>query len=206
MKAFILMSVLLPSVSMVLLSACMPLTSSQPAPVIYALHGPSIPKQQMAKNILHTIAIPEPEVPVGFDTNKIALYLYNGRRLDYYTNAVWPEQLGKVLQSVIIQSASATPDMMAADPALGIPSPYEVLIKVNDFEPVYTAGPDKPPRLKVSLSFRFLSIEDRKILLDATFSATVLATENTQTAIVSGLETLLRSVNSRAFKEIDRAL
>ena len=122
--------------SALLLGACMPLKSSQPAPVIYALHGLPEPRQQIKKNILHVIAVREPEVPPGFNVNKIALYLYNTRRLDYYMNAAWPERLGKILQGVIEQSAQRLPNTIAADQDSGIPASYEIWIKVNDFEPV----------------------------------------------------------------------
>jgi ABC-type uncharacterized transport system auxiliary subunit len=73
---------------------------------------------------------------------------------------------------------------------------------VNDFEPVYKARSSEPPQLKVSLNFRLVSLESQKILLDATFSAKSVAAENTQTAIVSGLEALIQAVNARAFKKI----
>jgi ABC-type uncharacterized transport system auxiliary subunit len=184
------------------LSACMPFGSSKPAPLIYALHGPSGPERQTRKNIARVISISTPEVPAGFDTDKIALYLYNKRRLDYYANAVWPDHLGKVLQRITIESARALPDVVAVDPASGIPASIELQVKVNDFEPIYAASANAPPQLKVSLSFRLLSSGSRRILFDKTYSATAPARENTQTAIVSGLEALLHSVDAKAFREI----
>jgi ABC-type uncharacterized transport system auxiliary subunit len=181
-------------------SACTPLTASQPAPVIYILHAPR--NQKETETVTRIVLIPEPEVPSGFDTNKIALYLYNGRRLDYYKNAVWAGHLGKVLQDVIIQSAGSVPGMLAVTPDSNLSASYEILVKVNDFEPVYAAGPQAPPQLKVSIDFRLISLESKKVLLNVTLSARVLASANTQTAIVSGLESLLLQVNARAFRKI----
>lgn len=188
------------------LSACMPLKSSQPAPVIYALNAPPARGQEKKETVIYVVSIPEPQVPPGFDTNKIALYLYNKQRLDYYKNAVWPDRLGRVLQGVIIQSASSVPGMMIVAPESRIPAAYEMLVNINDFEPVYAAGPQAPPQLKVSISFQLVSLENRKVLFNATFSARSMATENTRTAIVTGLELLLRQVDARAFKKIGSVL
>jgi ABC-type uncharacterized transport system auxiliary subunit len=179
---------------------CMPLTASQPTPAIYALHAPQ--NQKETETVMRIVLIPEPEVPSGFDTNKIALYLYNGRRLDYYKNAVWAGRLGKILQDVIIQSASSIPGTLAVTPDSGLPASYEILAKVNDFEPVYAADPQAPPQLKVSIDFRLISLESKKVLLNVTLSARKLASANTQTAITSGLESLLLQVNARAFRKI----
>jgi ABC-type uncharacterized transport system auxiliary subunit len=189
-----------------LLNACMPsFTSSQAAPAIYSLHGPA-PKPQVKESILHVIAIHEPTVPAGFDTDKIALYLYNKRRLDYYNNAVWPERLGKVLQEVVLQSTQEPSGIMAVAADSGFPATDEVWIKVNDFEPIYAAGPTEAPFLKASLSFRLVSLANRQILFDATYSAGTPAAANTQSAIVSGLEALLTGIDKKAFREIGRAL
>lgn len=189
-----------------MLGACSLFSSSQPPPLVYSLHGPSAPQQQVRQNVAHVLAVGEPEVPAGFDTNKIALYLYNQRRLDYYKNAVWPEPLGKVVQEVILQSVHRLPDTMAVTGDSGFPATDELWIKVNDLEPVYAADATAAPQLKVSLSFRLLSLTDRKVLLDATYSATATAAGNTQTAIVSGLEALLNSIDRRALRAINHAL
>lgn len=189
-----------------LVSACMPFSSAQrPAPLVYTLQGPPAPGQQVKEDVAHVIAVTQPGVPAGFDTDKIALYLYNQRRLDYYKNAVWPEPLGKLVQEVILQSMRTLPHIIAVAGGSGFPATDELWIKVNDLEPVYAAGPAAPPQLKVSLSFRLLSLTSRRVLLEATYSATAPATANTQTAIVTGLEALLHSVDRRALREIHRA-
>jgi ABC-type uncharacterized transport system auxiliary subunit len=188
------------------LSGCMPLTSSRPPPTIYVLHPPPAKERQETSKIVNIISIPEPEVPNGFDTNKIALYLYNGRRLDYYANMAWPERLGKVLQDVIVQSAPFVPGTVVMVPDTGGLASYDLFVKVNDFEPVYAATAESPPLLKVSMSFRLISRNTQRLLLNTRVSAEARAVNNTQTAVISGLESLLHDVSAKAFKKIIRVL
>jgi ABC-type uncharacterized transport system auxiliary subunit len=187
------------------LSACMPFFSSQPEPAIYALHAAPAAGQKNRQGG-HAVAIPEPTVREGFDTNRISLYLYNGRRLDYYKNAVWAERLSKVLQEVLIDTANSLPGMAATSPDSGTPSLYSIMVRVNDFAPVYAAGPEEPPQLRVSLNFRLVSQEGERILADITLSEKARAASNTQTAIVSGLESLLQKVSSAALQKIRKRI
>ena len=184
----------------VLLSSCMPLTSSGSPPVIYVLHAPSA-NTQKAK-ITYIIAVPEPEVPIGFDNNKINLYLNNGRRLDYYAHAEWPDHLGRVLQDVIIQSAQSVPGLLAVAPNSEIVASAQLFIKVYDFEPIYAASAETPPKVKVSMNFRLMSLYNRKILFNGTYSQEAWATKNTQTNIIATLESLLANIDVLALKKI----
>jgi len=183
-------------VSLLYLGACSPFQS---APKVYALQGAAIAKKPDTVSP-RAILVPEPQVPTGFDTNKIAMYLYNKRRLDYYSNAVWADRLGNVLQGIILQTVSNTPGLMGVTPGWGLPATEELLVTVNDFEPVYAAGPDDIPQLKVSLNYEVISMESGKLLRSATFSGTAPAAANTQTSIVAGLEKLLRQVNAKAMR------
>jgi len=185
------------------LGACAALKSSLPPTTIYALHAG--PLKQQKKTAAHIISIAEPEVPAGFDTERIALYLYGGQRMDYYANLAWPEHLGRVLQDVIVQSAASAPNLMAVTPESGIPASYNLFVKVNDFEPVYASGAENPPQLKVSMSFRLVSAQG-EVLLNTTLSSEKPAGMNTQAAIIAGLEKLLQENAARAFREISHAL
>jgi ABC-type uncharacterized transport system auxiliary subunit len=195
-QALLIIGLLAMGISMV---ACSPFQSAQKPPTVYALQGASVGEKQDTVTP-RAILVPEPHVPTGFDTNKIALYLYNKRRLDYYSNAVWADRLGNVLQGVILQTVSNTAGLMGVIPGWGLPASEELLVTVNDFEPVFAAGADGIPQLKVSLNYQVVSLENGKLLRSATFSETAPAAANTQTSIVSGLETLLKQVNARAMK------
>jgi ABC-type uncharacterized transport system auxiliary subunit len=185
----------------VLLSAC---TSSRPAPTIYALHA--TPESPSNRKITRTISIPVPEVPTGFDSEKVALYLNGGRRLDYYANMAWPDHLGKVLQNIIVRSAATVPGLLAITPDSGGTASHDLLVKVNDFEPVYTGGANQPPRLKVSLTFRLVSRQSQRTLFVFTLEDERRAASNNQSAVVAGLEALLNDINNRAFQKIGRIL
>jgi ABC-type uncharacterized transport system auxiliary subunit len=103
------------------------------------------------------------------------------------------------LQEVLIQSIPS--GLAAQAPGGPLRASYDLIVRVRDFEPVYAAGPEDLPRLKVSLNFRLVSLRGRKAVLDEAFSATAPAAANTRTAIVSGLEELLRRAVARGFRK-----
>jgi len=49
------------------------------------------------------IVVPKPELPPGLDTERIALYLDQGHRLDYYADARWSARLDELLQNFLIE-------------------------------------------------------------------------------------------------------
>lgn len=190
--------------SLFALSACMSMKSTQPPTTIYVMHAlKAAAKESSRPAALPVVAVAEPVVPSGFNTDRIALYLVGGRRLDYYAGAAWPEPLGKLLQGFIIQSVQGA---IADTPEGGLAAAYRLQVRVNDLEPVYAVGPEVAPQLKVSMTFRLVSLGQDRILLDITRQRTASAAANTLTGVAAGLEALLQSVMSDALKEISPLL
>ncbi|HTK85535.1 MAG TPA: hypothetical protein VL625_10665 [Patescibacteria group bacterium] len=186
-----------------MLAGCMSLTSKEPAPTIYALQaGNATPVPVMHRVVI----VPEPQVPQGFATDQIALHLEGGRRFDYYLNVRWPAEFDRVLQDFVIESARRVwPNAVVARPDFGVPADSRLAIQLIDFEPVYGAGPDGVPVLKVGMSFTLLSVPDGKILCHFSVSDRKAASANTQTAVAAGLNALAKSVVARALTRVGRA-
>ncbi len=185
------------------LAGCMSLISKEPPPTVYALHAgraSSVPAMR------RVVIVPGPQVQQGFSTDQIALYLEGGRRFDYYAGARWPAEFDHVLQDFVIESARQVwPNGVVAGPDLGIPADSRLAIQVIDFAPVYSAGADGVPVLKVGMAFTLLSVPDGKILCHFTIADKKVASTNTQTAVTTGLESLAQSVVARALERIGRA-
>lgn len=189
-------------ISCLALAGCMSLTSKEPPPTIYALQ---VGGAQSVPAMHRVVIVPEPQVPQGFATDQIALYLEGGKRFDYYANARWPAELNRMLQDFVIESGRHVwPNGIVARPDFGVPADSRLAIRVIDFEPMYSAGPENLPVLKVGMEFTLLSVPEGKILCHFTVTEKKAAPVNAQTAVTSGLESLARSVVNRALTRIGR--
>jgi len=181
------------------------LKSNVPPPTVYALHADGAAGAAKA-HASKVLSVAEPDVPAGFDSNRIALYLDGGRRMDYYANATWADVLPKVMQDVLLQSGGKHAGFATVPTDAGTMISHRLLVKVLDFEPVYTHDATTAPVLKVSLNFRLVSVTSDKIILDTTVPLEMTASANTQTAIVSGLEELLQKAVGQAYGDISAKL
>lgn len=202
---------LISGLAVLLLSGCASklLQSNEPAASIYSLHeGRNIAAASVPANALtKIIEIQRPALPPGFDTARIGMYLENGRRIDYYSGARWASPLDEVLQEFTIQTARKTlPRAIVAAPGQSIDFDYRLQIKVNEFQPVYAAGPDQPPILMAGMTFTLLTMPDEKIVTSFTIDQQEVAQSNTLTHITAGLEHLLQSVEAQAFETIARRI
>ncbi|PZP56816.1 MAG: hypothetical protein DI586_02370 [Micavibrio aeruginosavorus] len=156
-------------------------------------------KQGVAK----VLEVQRPALPPGFDTARIGMYLENGRRLDYYASAKWPTSLDETLQEFTAQNARKTfPGLIVITPGSGVDAQYLLQTKVNDFQPVYAMGPQAAPLLVASISFTLLSLPEENIVTSFTVEQQVQAQANNLGVITAGLETLLQSVERKAFETI----
>lgn len=176
------------------LCACSPFKSSQPPATLYAIHAETAAASESKKASI--VVIPEPVVPAGFETAKIAVYLDGGRRMDYAAGASWPAPLAKMLQGFIVQSARGVPGVLAATPESGMAAAWRLNVIVNDFEPVYGAGGS--PELRASLTFTLVSLRNDQVV-DSFTLARRAQSAHSVSAIVSGMESLLRGMMTEAF-------
>ena len=193
--------------SLFLLSGCAQtfLKSNEPPVAIYSLR-PSDTAQALPTgkaNVSKIVEIQRPSLPPGFDTARIAMYLENGRRLDYYASAKWPTALDETLQEFTNQNARKTfPNLIVTMPGQGVSPDYLLQVKVNDFQPVYRGGPSEAPLLVANLSFTLLSLPEEKIITHFTVEQQQQAQANNLGLITAGLEGLLQSVESKAFETL----
>jgi ABC-type uncharacterized transport system auxiliary subunit len=191
-----------------LLSGCgSVLKSDEPAATIFSLRAENAAPARTPNGTSKVLEIQRPLLPPGFDTNRIAMYLNNGRELNYYSGAQWPAPLDETLQDFTEQLArQALPGAILASPGQAIDLDHRLQIKVNDFQPVYAGAADRAPTLKASMSFTLLSMPDEEILTHFTVQQEMPAEANNLGAVAAGLQALLQSVETQAFATIDRHL
>lgn len=190
--------------SVLLLSGCSTiLKSNEPAPTIFSLRPSSQIQPIATKGVSKIIEVQRPSLPPGFDTARIAMYLENGRRLDYYAGAKWAAPLDETLQEFSSQTARRVlPNMIVSSPGQSIDTNYRLQIRVNDFQPVYVRGADHAPLLVASVSFALVAMPEERIVTSFTIENQEVAQANNLSLITAGLEHLLQSVEEKAFQTI----
>jgi len=145
------------------------------------------------------IAVPKPELPPGLETERIALYFQQGRRLDYYADAKWSAPLDALLQDLVIQKVQQKlPGKVVGTPDLASSAQYKLALKFTDVAPVYESAPDKPPRLDVGMTVTVVSMPRETVRTQFTLKRSVPASANSLTTITSELGNLLQSVTDDA--------
>lgn len=183
------------------LTGCSGFKSTEPPTTLYMLHAAETTAPQ-AQQTRRFVSVAEPSVPPGFESERIAVYQQQNRRMDYAAGAAWPAPLPKVLQNFIVHSAGGASGVMAVLPDSGIPAGYNLFVRVNDFEPVYTGDAKAAPLLKASMTFTLMSLERNKLVATFTESRDTPAAANTLTAITGGLEQLAQSMVADAFQKM----
>ncbi len=197
---------LMMAVAVAALVACSPLKSTAPVPLTYALH-PDLSTAQTQSLPEGVMFVSRPGLPAGFDTDRIALYMDGGRRIDYYAGARWAEPLDAVLQDVLVRAGRhELPNMIIDSPDLNIPAQYKLAVKVNDFAPLYGQGAAGLPLLRLSMTFTLVQMPRENVISDFTLQSEMRAGDNTVSAITAGLEAMLKGILPRAYANIADSL
>jgi ABC-type uncharacterized transport system auxiliary subunit len=189
-----------------LCAACAAPHEAAPPPAIFVLSPASSACRRMPEKG-PVVAVTSPRLPPGLGTDKIALYLEGGRRLDYFGAASWPSGLGDMLQDFIVRAARGgcrSLTAVRADPA--VMADETLLVDVGDFGPVYAHGPDALPFLKISMTFTLVSAHDGKVLGVFMAAETGRARANTLSAVASGMQALLRKATDKAWDDVTLTL
>ena len=185
------------------LSGCFALTSTEAPPSTYTMQYKASGSPAPATDIQGVLTVPEPDMPAGLETERIALNLSGGRQLDYYAGARWPEPLDHIMQDIIIQGGrNNLPQMVIDTPDIDLPANYKLAVKVNEFAPVYAGGPDGLPQLKAAFTFTLIQLPEHIVVTDFTLENSQQAKSNDLTAITSGLESLLQAMLTEAYGQI----
>lgn len=182
------------------------LTSTEPQQTIYTLRA--IPSTGAVSAVPARVTeISMPSLPPGMDRDRIALFLDNGQKIDYYASARWSSNLDYIIQNVTRRSAGAVlPYVVAVTSDQGIEADYRLQMKVNELQPVYGADSKAVPVLKANIEFTLISAVDDRVVSSFTLSKQATPSENRLDMITLGLETLLQDIEREAFAKIDAKL
>lgn len=186
-------------------AGCSPFKASkEPPPVIYALHAAPVAAVQPARKA-HVVVIPEPQVPAGFDSPRIGVYLDGGRRFDYAAGAAWPSPLPAMLQQLLLESAQAQPGVLAVAPEAGINARHRLVVRVNECAPVYAGDAVAGPELRISLTFSLVPMRTEEPVASFTL-AEKRQVGNSLGDITAGMEEMLRAMTAEGWTRLKRAL
>ncbi len=190
------------------LTGCLSLPSSgaKDASSIYTLHASAsaaakapTPAQARGREV---VVVPKPELPAGLGTERIALYLQEGRKLDYYADAKWSARLDDLLQDYVIQRAKQDlPGKVVGTPDLAPSARYRLALKGTDFGPGYADMADKAPRLDVALTATVIALPGETVKTQFTVKKSSAASANSLTAITNELGTLLASATDETLQK-----
>lgn len=192
--------------ALVLVASCSTLKSSEPQATIYSLR-PLPPAQTEGLNVLgiaRVVEIMKPTMPPGFERDRIALYLNNGSKLDYFAAARWSSTLDEVIQNFTRRTATnQLPNVVAVISEQAVDAQFRLQTKVNEFQPVYEGDAKSNPRLITNIEFTLISLPDEKILSSFTMGREGRATSNRLDVITAGLEKMLQDIEKDAFIRLE---
>jgi ABC-type uncharacterized transport system auxiliary subunit len=153
------------------------------------------------------IVVPKPELPPQLRSERIALHLDGGRRLDYYADAKWSAPLADLMQEFVIDTARATlPGRIVDTPEGGAEARYRLMVKIEEFEPSYAGEANKPPRLDAAMIMTLVALPDGGVKSRVTAKRSAEASANTLGTVTHELEALLHAVTQEALRKLEPAL
>ena len=193
--------------SSLLLSACISLpfgkSEERPPPVMYTLHETNTGVMDVSTDAAGRIVVvvPTPELPPGFDTERIAIQFEDGR-VDYYADAQWSARLDQLVQDVFIERAQRRlSDAIVGKPGVVPAANYRLVARLTAFGPVYKSSPDMAPRLNAGVSLTVIELPQETIRAQFSVNKTAMATENRMGTITNDLRGLLNSAVDDALEK-----
>ena len=178
-------------------------TSTEPQQTIYTLR-PVAATGVTSSASARILEIAVPSLPPGMDRDRIALFLQDGLKIDYYASARWSSNLEDVIQDVTRRSAGAVlPYVVAVTSNQDIGADYKLQMKINEFQPVYDVDSKAAPVLKASVEFTLIRLPEDRVISSFTLSKQAVPAENKLDMITLGLEGLLQDILREAFLKID---
>ncbi len=204
MRGFIILAAFLP-----VLSACAGggiLKSTEPRQVIYTLR-PAPEDGSKTAGAARIVEIAKPQVPPGFETDRIALYTQGGKKLDYYAGAKWADLLDSTLQDTLRRSArNVLPSIVAITSTQGMDGQFRLQTKVNEFAPVYADGTTAAPTVRVSVEFTLVRLPDNVIVSSFILGQTRVVEANSLDAATGAMEEMMQQTLTEAFRRMEKTL
>lgn len=174
--------------TLLLLSGCTGslLESKIPVPTIYVLAA--APAASPTTSALPVdIAVSQPTIAPGLDTDRIAILL-ESRRLDYYREAQWGAALPQVAQSLVVGSLQNHQFFRSVTTEQARVTTHFLLdLEVRNFQAEY-ASEGAAPIVRVTLVASLIRIKDRKLVGIVPATATVQASANRLSAVIQAFE------------------
>lgn len=199
---------LLSSLSLLAAPGCALLKSNEPRQTTYTLRpAPASQAPQGETGPARIVELPKPDVPSGFERDRIALYLDDGRKLDYYASARWAAPFNIVAEDFTRRALAASlPNVVQVTPVQSVDADYRLQVRINDFQPVYRGSFKDAPRLMTSVSFTLVNLPDESIVTSFTLSAEQDASSPRLDVIISELSAQLDTVQRDAFTRLEKFL
>jgi ABC-type uncharacterized transport system auxiliary subunit len=172
---------------------------------IYTLHPSPAAKQpsSAADTAPVVVFVPRPELPKGFDTERITLLFEQSHRLDYYADAKWSARLDDLLQDFIVQMVRhVLPAPIAATTDATAAAHHKLAVKITAFQPVYQLTADSPPRLDAAMTVTLFARPGETVEAQFSLQKSAPASANTMSAVTKELELLLRSLTEEMLQKI----
>ena len=193
------------SLTALALTGCSPtklLTTDEPRQTIYALRG-QVSEPSGYTGPSKIVEIAHPTLPIGFERSRIAFYMDDGRKLDYYASANWPGPLDGVLEEFTHRMLAATlPAIITVSPTQPVDADFRLQTRVIDFQPVYGSSFDAAPLLQTRIEFTLVALPSEKIVSSFTLQNETQASSPRRDVIISELEAQLQAIESEAFVKL----
>lgn len=181
------------------------LKSNEPPQTTYALRPLTTPLSETGS--VRIVEVPKPEVPPGFARDRIALYLQNGQKLDYYASARWASGFDEVLEEFTRRSlTTALPYVVTVTPVQSLDADFRLEVKVNEFEPVYTGAFTMAPSLRTNIEYALIRLPEEKLVSSFTLSHEQQASSSRLDVIIAEMEIMLKENQTEAFNKLSSFL
>lgn len=177
------------------------LTSDEEPASIYLLNA--LPTTGVDIVFDKNLYIERPEVPPGYDTEKIAVVKAN-RELDFLVGAEWSDKLNKVLHDYLVKSyENRLPLGAVVDDSLRQNPKYVLIASVRDFEARYAGyETDKAPEVHASIVFTLYDRQTETAVHKIVVDRAVRAESNSVRAIVDAFEMALNDVTEESLVQL----
>ncbi len=195
-------NMLLAAMALFYLSGCASLlTSNEDPPSIYVLNA--LPEASVEAEFDRQLYIETPEVPPGFNTEKIAV-VKASRELDFLVGAEWSDKLDSVLHSYLFKSyENRLPLGSVFDENLRVNPEYVLSASVRDFEARYVGyEAEEAPEIHVSIVFTLYNRQNEVVADKIVVERVVRAQSNSVRAIVDAFEMALNDVTEESLVQL----
>jgi ABC-type uncharacterized transport system auxiliary subunit len=189
------------------LSACISLPFSRgeerSPPSLFTLHETRAGTTEISTDAAArtVVVVPRPELPPGFDSERIAIQFEQDGRIDYYADAQWSANLTDLMHDVFVERAQRKlPGTVVGKPELIPSANYRLSFRVTDFGPVYRDSPDMPPRLDAGLTVTVIELPSETVKAQLTVKKNALSPENRLSTVTAELRKLLHAVMDEALE------